>query len=140
MNNGGKSDWLIVPGKPANKGCGWPQPAERVEESGQAKGNAVRHNRYWTQHQTRRPHMPNRCALRALGNPKPATRLYPRQEPNAVVPHAGICAGGGPQGPSLPRPDPLLGISGRERVSQRERYVCSNEPLARRKAEDHEKV
>ena len=35
-------------------------------------------------------------------------RSYPRQEPSAVVPHAGICAGGGPnlngEGPSLPRP------------------------------------
>src|SRR6266516_199096 len=28
-----------------------------------------------------------------------------RQEPRAVVPHAGICAGGRPQGRSLPRPD-----------------------------------
>lgn len=27
----------------------------------------------------------------------------PRQEPGAVVPLAGICAGGGPQGPFLPR-------------------------------------
>ena len=29
-------------------------------------------------------------------------RSHPRQEPSAVVPHAGICAGGGPKGPSLP--------------------------------------
>ena len=29
--------------------------------------------------------------------------LDPRQEPSAVVPHAGICAGGRPQGRSLPR-------------------------------------
>ena len=28
----------------------------------------------------------------------------PRQEPSAVVPLAGICAGGRPQGRSLPRP------------------------------------
>jgi hypothetical protein len=27
----------------------------------------------------------------------------PRREPSAVVPHAGICAGGRPQGRSLPR-------------------------------------
>ena len=27
----------------------------------------------------------------------------PRQEPGAVAPLAGICAGGGPQGPFLPR-------------------------------------
>ena len=31
-------------------------------------------------------------------------RQNPRQEPSAVVPHAGICAGGRPQGRSLPRP------------------------------------
>ena len=30
-------------------------------------------------------------------------RPHPRQEPSAVVPHAGICAGGRPQGRSLPR-------------------------------------
>jgi hypothetical protein len=30
-------------------------------------------------------------------------RSYPRQEPSAVVPHAGICAGGRPQGRSLPQ-------------------------------------
>ena len=28
---------------------------------------------------------------------------HPRQEPAAVIPHAGICAGGRPQGRSLPR-------------------------------------
>jgi RNA-directed DNA polymerase len=31
-------------------------------------------------------------------------RSYPRQEPSAVVPHAGICAGGRPKGRSLPQP------------------------------------
>ena len=42
-------------------------------------------------------------------------RDHPRQEPYAVVPHVRICAGGGPQGPSLPRfslltkrPDPFF--------------------------------
>ena len=29
--------------------------------------------------------------------------IHPRQEPSAVIPHAGICAGGRPQGRSLPR-------------------------------------
>ena len=41
-------------------------------------------------------------------------RHHPRQEPSAVVPHAGICAGGGPnprQGPSLPRQADFLGFS-----------------------------
>src|SRR3954454_23417647 len=31
-------------------------------------------------------------------------RDHPRREPSAVVPHAGICAGGGWQQPSLPQP------------------------------------
>jgi hypothetical protein len=30
-------------------------------------------------------------------------RPYPRQEPSALAAHAGICAGGRPQGRSLPR-------------------------------------
>ena len=37
----------------------------------------------------------------------PNDRFYakhPRQEPSAVILHAGICAGGGPKGLSLPRP------------------------------------
>ena len=34
---------------------------------------------------------------------RPVRRQDPRQEPSAVVPLAGICAGGRPQGRSLPR-------------------------------------
>ena len=34
---------------------------------------------------------------------RPLRRSHPRQEPSAVVPLAGICAGGRPQGRSLPR-------------------------------------
>ena len=37
-------------------------------------------------------------------------RPHPRQEPSAVVPHAGICAGGRPQGRSLPRSEYALGL------------------------------
>ena len=33
-------------------------------------------------------------------------RSYLRQEPGAGIPHAGICAGGRPQGRSLPQPEP----------------------------------
>ena len=44
--------------------------------------------------------------------PPPAPlRHYPRQEPGAVVPLAGICAGGGQQWPSLPRQGPHFGAS-----------------------------
>ena len=39
MNGCGKSDSPIVPVKPSNKCCGALQCAERVEESGLAKGN-----------------------------------------------------------------------------------------------------
>ena len=50
-------------------------------------------------------------AAMATARPDPAPlprsafrRHYPRQEPSAVVPHAGICAGGRPKGRSLPQP------------------------------------
>src|SRR3954447_2279256 len=46
-------------------------------------------------------------------------RYYPRQEPSAVVPHAGICAGGGRQRPSLPQPD-LTTRRGEARSDQHE--------------------
>jgi len=45
----GKSDSPIVPGKPPNKGRGAPRPAEAVEGRGLAKGNPVRHDRGRTQ-------------------------------------------------------------------------------------------
>ena len=102
MNGGGKSDWPIVPEKPPNNARGRPRSAEGVEGSGQAKGNLGRHTRYWTQHQVRRPPVSAQCAQRATRNSPPVTRSYPRQEPSAVIPHAGICAGGGPQGRFLP--------------------------------------
>src|SRR5487761_1875670 len=34
---------------------------------------------------------------------RPTRRPHPRQEPSALAAHAGICAGGRPQGRSLPR-------------------------------------
>src|SRR5664280_2879345 len=42
----------------------------------------------------------------APGRAWPNPTLDPSQEPSAVVPHAGICAGGRPKGRSLPRPCP----------------------------------
>ena len=42
MDGQGKSDRLIVPWTPANKGGGAPSPAERAEGTGLAKGNAAR--------------------------------------------------------------------------------------------------
>ena len=49
MNERGKSDSSIVPGKLPNKGCGAPKPAEEVEERGLAKGNAREQSRLRTQ-------------------------------------------------------------------------------------------
>ena len=48
MNGRGKSDGPIVPKNPVNKGCGAPQPAERGEGRGPAKGNPTRGARYRT--------------------------------------------------------------------------------------------
>ena len=49
MNERGKSDSLIVPGKLPNKGCGAPRHAEGVEGRGLAKGNPVQQTRSRTQ-------------------------------------------------------------------------------------------
>src|SRR3954468_2716475 len=48
-------------------------------------------------------------------------RHHPRQEPSAVVPHAGICAGGGWQQPSLPQPG---GIGGSVRAEVKNDLLC----------------
>ncbi len=52
MNDDGKSDKPIVPGKDANKGPGKPGPAECLEGRGLAKGNSGEQTRYWMQGQT----------------------------------------------------------------------------------------
>jgi len=49
MDGHGKSDRLIVPEKPANKGGDRSRPAERVEGRGLAKGNRFWQNRYRAQ-------------------------------------------------------------------------------------------
>lgn len=54
-NEHGKSDKPIVPKKLANKGCGEPRPAERVEGRGLAKGNPDQQNRDRTQSRTDLP-------------------------------------------------------------------------------------
>lgn len=53
MNERGKSDWPIVPGKLANKGDGAPSPAEWVEGRGQAKGNSIEQSSYRAQNRDR---------------------------------------------------------------------------------------
>ncbi len=90
MNDVGKSDKSIVPKKPSNKGCGHPRLAEGVEGRDLAKGNPGEQTRFWTQGQVDLQHALDRIRKAA----KAAERHYPRQEPSAVIPHAGICAGG----------------------------------------------
>ena len=93
MNDDGNSDKPIVPKKAANKGSGRPNPAERLEGRGLAKGNLGEQSRFWTQGQVDLQHALDRIRNAA----RTATRHYLRQEPGAVIPHAGICAGGGPE-------------------------------------------
>ena len=52
MNERGKSDSSIVPGKLPNNGCVAPQPAEKVEERGLAEGNSGQQTRFRTQGRT----------------------------------------------------------------------------------------
>jgi len=89
MHGSGKSDRSIVPRKSANK-AGVRQPAaELMEERERAKGNPISKpaaghsagggcNMNWSGYGGRR---------------KPLGRQDPRQEPSAVIPPAGICAG-----------------------------------------------
>ena len=89
MHGGRESDSPRVSTKPSNKGSGAPELAEGVERRGLAKGNLVEHHRGRTQSRETlsQGHDWVRQALCACA-------FDPRQEPGAVVPHAGICAGG----------------------------------------------
>jgi len=104
MNERGKSDGPIVPQTPANNvgegrlDCSHPasSSAERAEGRGPAKGNSLRGTKDRTQ---------GRDSLHAALERirQAATRRHdPRQEPGAVIPHAGICPGGTQQWVSLP--------------------------------------
>ena len=99
MHDDGKSDKPVVPRKDANNGGGNPPRRSAWREGALAKGNPGEQSRFWTQGQFDLQH-----ALDPIRRAAMPMRHDPRQEPGAVVPHAGICAGGGPQGPSLPRP------------------------------------
>jgi hypothetical protein len=84
-----ESDRFRVPRKPSNKGCP-KEPAEEVEGRERAKGNAAAHTRDRTQGRV----IPVTRARPRTAGPFGACTSDPRQEPGAVVPHAGICAGG----------------------------------------------
>ena len=84
-----ESDSFVVPRKPSNKGRPM-GPAEKVEGRELAKGNVAEQTRSRTQ---RRGLLSQ--ALGCVRQVPPGTYTSdPRQEPGAVVPHAGICAGG----------------------------------------------
>ena len=84
-----ESDSSIVPWKPSNKGRPM-GPAEKVEGRELAKGNGAEQTRSRTQRRGLLPH----ALSRVRQAPRVPVRYDPRQEPGAVVPHAGICAGG----------------------------------------------
>ena len=92
MNGDGKSDRPIVPKRPANKDTGAPESAEPEEGRGLAKGNASQQNRRRAQDRVSLQSELERVR-QAAAQPTPV-RQDLRQEPGAVVPHAGICAGG----------------------------------------------
>ena len=119
MNGCGKSDGPIVPKKPANNGVAArldgcrprDTSAEQVEGRGPAKGNSLRGLEDRTQGRVSLYVALERIRQAATREclSRPAFARYdPRQEPGAVVPHAGICPGGAPQGASLPGTLPML--------------------------------
>jgi hypothetical protein len=96
MHDHGKSDSPVVPAKPPNKA----RAAEVVEERGLAEGNTDDPTRSGRRAGSGVPSGLARVreAARVM-HPYPEARFdarHPRQEPSAVVPHAGICAGGRP--------------------------------------------
>ena len=111
MYEHGKSDKPIVPKKSANKGvpATRAEPAESMEGRGLAKGNSGRQTRLRT---LSRIGPATSAGLRYETSPHSdehsdataAARHDPRQEPSAVIPHAGICGGGPGQPGSLLRP------------------------------------
>ena len=96
MHGQGKSDPPIVPVKSSNNAAH--AVAETMEGRGGAKGNAVRGSTCQTQSWESVP-----LALGRIRKLQDGISHDPRWEPSAVVPLAGICAGGGEQSPSLPR-------------------------------------
>jgi len=97
MNGRRESDSLIVSRKPSNKIRDNKRVAEKVERRGLAKGNPSKRNRAWTLcrrtllSELERVRQVKGQAFSVIVLP---VRHYPRQEPGALVAHAGICAGG----------------------------------------------
>jgi hypothetical protein len=111
MHDGGQSDGPVVPEKPPNNARGG--AAEAVEGRGPAKENAASATRPGLSAGVSVPNGLDRVRQAAQKDREAqfTALLHHRQEPSAVVPHAGICAGGRQQRRSLPRPS-LVGYPG----------------------------
>ena len=119
MNERGKSDGPIVPKTPANDGAAarhdgsHPRDAsvEQVEGRGPDQGNSLRGSEDRTRRreslQAALERIRQAASRDTVSLPTPG-RHDPRQEPGAVVPHAGICPGGTPHGVSLSESSPHL--------------------------------
>ena len=90
MNGYGKSDRSIVPEKSANKAGGRKPAAEPMEGRERAEGKPQQQTRRRTQCRERLQHALARIR-KAVETP--LGRHHLRQEPGAVIPPAGICAG-----------------------------------------------
>ena len=87
MNGCRASDSLVVSGKPSNKIRDNKRIAEEVEKRRLAKGNRVRQNKDRTLSRATLQSELNRIRQVAT------VRHYLRQEPGAVIPHAGSVRG-----------------------------------------------
>ena len=94
MHGPEKSDPAIVAVKPANKAE--QSAAELVESRAGTKGNAGQQSTCRTQSRI--------SVSQVLERIRKVAVTHPRWEPYAGKPHVRICAGGGEQSPSLPRP------------------------------------
>ena len=102
MYVGEKSDEVVVPRKRSNKGR--QLPAEIVEGRASPEGNSRQAAVVRTLSRGARRSGWRLCAgWLAVFTACPPT-FDPREEPGALAAHAGICAGGGEQSSSLPRP------------------------------------
>jgi hypothetical protein len=114
MHRHGKSDSPIVLAKLPNKAVS--EAAEAVEERGLAKGKTRERN--MTRTQSRRSMSSALKRIRQAAASRGRSErcyhshslmrlgvIYPRQEPDAVMLHVRIRAGGRPRGRSLPRHD-----------------------------------
>ena len=111
MDGAGKSDSCVVPKKVQNKA--WRRVAEGLEGRRLAERNWSNDTSVRAQYRALRTQSRAKLVRSMTGtrtsprNGGPTSASDARQEPGAVVPHAGICGGGGQQWPSLLRSAPL---------------------------------